>query len=584
MRHLKRAFSGSMVILVTSLVIMVTLSCSAIPYRSSPNLSVCPNGTAPTYPPFTPEAKGTICVANGAVPVSPNLTSVPRARQMFSEIDRDVPDVFVGLAISGGGSRAAAFGMAVLEQLKEIGILQHVTAISTTSGGGLAGAYYATKGAGIKWGDAKQRMGTNFLWQWIGKNVLPWNVFSTAFTHEDRSDLMADVFDAALFDNAKYESLGSFAVGDRPIWLANATDAQRGRRFTFSEWQMQDLNSSLASVPVSQAVMASAAFPGVFNSMTMRQYPPVKQGKNGMWRDPGVLYIHLIDGGPTDNLGLEALLELAASHQRVTASRQLPARAEGKCFIIIADAYPSGDPHRKVSDPDPRAWYDHIVDLNIFDAFDTLLIKRRMDLLSYAAVQSSDGDSPLQFSPLVRFDLPLETGRLVPLGRMRPVGDFAAVEQAERFKSKKLSQPISVAKDNFRCAAWHINLSGLHAVKPHVVAPETQLPTPLGPRDIVGHPLVQHRGRLHSVVSQIDTSFMLTGPNNCSSEFLLESLYTAAFVLVREDYKNQSTFCTWLGDAGLKVSDNCGTFPGNVTLSHFPLDNVESDAERSSNR
>lgn len=148
--------------LVTGLMIMLTIGCSFIPYRTSHNQSVCPEGTAPTYPPFTPEAKGTICVTNGAVPVSPILTSVPRARQTFSESDQDVPDVFVGLAISGGGSRAAAFGMAVLEQLKEIGILQHVTAISTTSGGGLAGAYYATKGAGIDWGDAKQRMGNRF--------------------------------------------------------------------------------------------------------------------------------------------------------------------------------------------------------------------------------------------------------------------------------------------------------------------------------------------------------------------------------------------------------------------------------------
>ena len=261
--------------LLTGLMVTVTIGCSSIPYKTSHNQSICPEGTAPTFSPFTPEAKGTICVANGAIPASPNLTSVPRARQTFSESDQDVPDVFVGLAISGGGSRAAVFGMAVLEQLKEIGILQHITAISTTSGGGLPGAYYATKGAGIDWSDAKKRMSTNFLGQWVGKYLLPWNFVSTAFTHEDRSDLMADVFDASLFDGVKYETLGKFAVGERPIWLANATDAQRGKRFTFSETQMKDLSSSLASVPVSQAVMASAAFPGVFNSMTMSQYPPV---------------------------------------------------------------------------------------------------------------------------------------------------------------------------------------------------------------------------------------------------------------------------------------------------------------------
>ena len=201
MHHLMRALSQqTSMILAASLLVMVTVSCSSIPYRTSYNQSICPDGTTPTFSPFTPEAKGTICVANGTVPVPSILTPVPRARQIFSENDRDVPEVFVGLAISGGGSRAAVFGMAVLEQLKEIGILQHVTAISTTSGGGLAGAYYATKGAGINWGNAKHRMGTNFLGRWAWKNLLPWNLVSTAFTHEDRSNLMADVFDESLFD------------------------------------------------------------------------------------------------------------------------------------------------------------------------------------------------------------------------------------------------------------------------------------------------------------------------------------------------------------------------------------------------
>ena len=50
-------------------------------------------------------------------------------------------DYFIGLAISGGGSRAANFGSAVLWELDRLGILQHVQYISTVSGGSLAGAY-----------------------------------------------------------------------------------------------------------------------------------------------------------------------------------------------------------------------------------------------------------------------------------------------------------------------------------------------------------------------------------------------------------------------------------------------------------
>jgi hypothetical protein len=156
--HLRGAFSQwTFMILAICLAVMVTASCSLIPYRTSYNQPICPEGTALPRAIDYPEGKGKVCVADGIVPVAAKQEPVPRSRQYFSTSDPDVPDVFVGPAISGGGSRAAAFGMAVLEQLQQLGILQHVTAISTTSGGGLAGAYYAAKGTEIDWGDAKQR-------------------------------------------------------------------------------------------------------------------------------------------------------------------------------------------------------------------------------------------------------------------------------------------------------------------------------------------------------------------------------------------------------------------------------------------
>ena len=379
--------------LVLSLLLLLgvaMMSCSAIPYRSSRNLSICPEGKAPTAERFFPGAKGTICVATGVAPVKPEIVPVPRARQTFSEKDTDIPDVFVGLAISGGGSRAATFGLAVMEQLKELGVLEHVSAISTTSGGGLAGAYYATRGPAIDqkfWQEGKRAIGSNFLGKWIVKNLLPQNLLSTTFTHEDRSDLMMDVFDATLFNGATFGDLGAFEVGSKPIWLANATDAGLGVRFTFSEERFRQMNSSLASLPVSQAVMASAAFPGAFSSVTLRNYLPASREPSGAFRDPPVTYTHLLDGGPTDNLGLEALLQLAASHQRATTGRQGSARQDRRCVILIADAYPSGVPSRKIWDPEPRAWYDHFVDLNFLEAFDALLVRRRTDILGYAGIQ-----------------------------------------------------------------------------------------------------------------------------------------------------------------------------------------------------
>ena len=64
------------------------------------------------------------------------------------------PDVLVGLAVSGGGSRAATFAAGALEALADIHItregkehsaLETVTHLSSVSGGSLATAYYVVK-------------------------------------------------------------------------------------------------------------------------------------------------------------------------------------------------------------------------------------------------------------------------------------------------------------------------------------------------------------------------------------------------------------------------------------------------------
>jgi len=49
----------------------------------------------------------------------------------------------LGLALSGGGFRAAAFHLGTLKKLKELNILDDVDVISTVSGGSIIGAYYA---------------------------------------------------------------------------------------------------------------------------------------------------------------------------------------------------------------------------------------------------------------------------------------------------------------------------------------------------------------------------------------------------------------------------------------------------------
>lgn len=51
-------------------------------------------------------------------------------------------DYRLGLALSGGGFRASLFHLGVLRRLAELGLLRHVTQISTVSGGSIVGALY----------------------------------------------------------------------------------------------------------------------------------------------------------------------------------------------------------------------------------------------------------------------------------------------------------------------------------------------------------------------------------------------------------------------------------------------------------
>ncbi|MEJ0061498.1 MAG: patatin-like phospholipase family protein [Terricaulis sp.] len=52
----------------------------------------------------------------------------------------------LGLALSGGGSRAIAFHLGCLRALNEIGILSRIDVISSVSGGSVLAGIYCARG------------------------------------------------------------------------------------------------------------------------------------------------------------------------------------------------------------------------------------------------------------------------------------------------------------------------------------------------------------------------------------------------------------------------------------------------------
>ncbi|HAV64768.1 MAG TPA: patatin [Verrucomicrobiales bacterium] len=249
------------------------------------------------------------------------------------------------LAFSGGGTRAAAFSFGVLEALRDIRItvdgrerplLQEVDAISSVSGGSVTAAAYGLLGdatfnvleeAFLKrnvQGDLARRVINPFRWPALWSSTY------------GRSDLAADYYDQILFAGATFADLQR---SRGPFILLNASDLTTGARFDFSQYTFDLLCSDLQDYRVSRAVAASSAVPGLLTPITLRNYGGGCGHATPEWitreyeeADGRIRlradelrtylnrtnrpYLHLVDGGVSDNLGLRPLLDIMGVVER----------------------------------------------------------------------------------------------------------------------------------------------------------------------------------------------------------------------------------------------------------------------------
>jgi len=287
---------------------------------------------------------------------------------------------FVGLAISGGGSRSAILATAVMLQLKQLGILERVDYMSSVSGGGLPAALYALDGKnGIRFDDGTlDLMGRNFQQRWFGRWFLPQNIARYWFTDFTRSDIMVQVFDNNLFHDTTFSDLNP----ERPKLLINATNEGDEPAFIFSDEEFSTLHSDLSQYSVARAVNVSSALPGVFQSISLARYsiPPPQATR--------LRYKHLYDGGPVDNLGLKTLYKVL--QKALTTSTDTTPFPE-HCVVIAIDAA------QRLNDDDSarsnvRGPVDYFVDTNLFNAIDVMFAINRMDVLKDFGIGETDID------------------------------------------------------------------------------------------------------------------------------------------------------------------------------------------------
>ena len=275
------------------------------------------------------------------------------------------------LTFSGGGTRAAALSYGVLEELritevvidgKKRRLLDEIDGISSVSGGSFTAGYYGLFG---------DRIFEEFESKFLKKNIqgalaagIFWNpvnwfrLYSNSF---DRSDLAAEYYDKHVFEGGTF---GDIAARKGPMIMMNATEMTHGLRIAFNQDAFDVICSDLSHFPVARAAAASSAVPMLLSPITLRNYAgtcsfkiperfeEVLRGRSISERQLFLAnnivpfldsqkkpYIHLVDGGVADNLGLRTILDRVLLRGSVwEAIKGTPMENVHKVVIVVVNA------------------------------------------------------------------------------------------------------------------------------------------------------------------------------------------------------------------------------------------------------
>ena len=139
------------------------------------------------------------------------------------------PVASLGLALSGGGSRAAAFHIGTLQGLQEIELLDALDVISSVSGGSVfACAWLAARWKGYSLDAFLNHMTQELAKGFVARSVSP-RVLKLLLPSYTRSNLLARTFDAALMHGMRLSDLP-----ERPLLCINTSVMNTGQVGKFS--------------------------------------------------------------------------------------------------------------------------------------------------------------------------------------------------------------------------------------------------------------------------------------------------------------------------------------------------------------
>lgn len=275
------------------------------------------------------------------------------------------------LTFSGGGTRAAALSYGVLEKLRDTelvidgkrrSLLDEVDGISGVSGGSFTAGYYGLFGDLIFEDFEDRFLKKNIQGALTRRTILnPFNWARLLSGRFGRSDLSAAYYDKHVFEGGTF---GDIAAREGPMIVINATDMVTGIRVGFTQDTFDVICSDVSTFPVARAAAASSAVPVVLTPITLRNYAntcgfKLPEAMQRALKEQDVTkrqfhhlidiqpyldadknrYIHLVDGGVADNLGLRAVLDrVIAFGDFWTTLKNVGMEKTHKIVIIVVNA------------------------------------------------------------------------------------------------------------------------------------------------------------------------------------------------------------------------------------------------------
>jgi len=275
-------------------------------------------------------------------PQNQSITAIDNAKgyRLVDSHSGDYGDHLIFLAFSGGGTRAAALSYGVLQELRDTQVdtrghrdrlLDEVDSISSVSGGSFTAAYYGLFGDKTFSDYEKVFLRQSIEGALIRKLFNPVYWWRSLFSGFDRTEMAIEYYNSHIFER---KTFADFQLGHGPYIEINATDLGSANRFAFIQAYFDLICSDLSALSVARAVTASSAVPVAFPTVVLKNYSgdcdinqsnlvrfldkqdaksldirELKAQVNSYTNRTAHPYIHLVDGGVADNLGLRALTD-----------------------------------------------------------------------------------------------------------------------------------------------------------------------------------------------------------------------------------------------------------------------------------